>query len=439
MKVICRKLIYTVFAIMLLQSCKRDRENYPQTEVTSLAKKWYEDNGKPFPLDWSKPEIIKRNNEITSIAVPLEDGIKVGPDNSIQQNVVFTVDEHGQVKANKVDLFSDTRTITEHTKEAITNFIKQVDHSSQKMGKVYYIVYDLKQNLLYSQLLSEEGLKSANLHLTTQNKDIKVKAKKDVPSTSANIPVVCREWYLVESYDDGSSYWMYLYTTCSGVGSGNGGGGGGGGGGGSSTSYFYEAPTDPIVLQQLLNCFNNVPSNAQTTYKVTIHTHLANPNNVTQVYNFSADDPGHAYITMEKSNGSTSRSLTFGFYPSQDSWITGTKNAVTSSIGEEDPDFRRSDARYTITVTEAAFNNARNMALTKSTKPYDLNDYNCTDYAIDVFDTALGTTGLAVPNSTIGFTTPAGLYGRLSEMKTAGIPGISLTQSSAPSSTPACN
>lgn len=79
------------------------------------------------------------------------------------------------------------------------------------------------------------------------------------------------------------------------------------------------------------------------------------------------------------------------------------------------------------------------MALNKSTKPYDLNDYNCTDYAIDVFNTALGGSGIVVPDSPIGFTTPAGLYGKLSEMKTAGIPGISLTQTSAPSSTSACN
>ena len=214
----------------------------------------------------------------------------------------------------------------------------------------------------------------------------------DKADTSKNIPVVCSDWYLVQYFDDGTEYWTYLYTTCSGTASGGGGGGGGGGGagsGGGSASYYYESPEDPIVLQQILNCFNNIPSNAQTTYKITIHSHLANPNLPTQVYNFSTNDPGHAYITMEKSNGAASHSLTFGFYPSQDTWITGTKNAVTSSIGQEDPDFRKSNARYTITVNETAFNNARNMALNKSTKPYDLNDYNCTDYAIAVSYTHL--------------------------------------------------
>ncbi|UIR57861.1 hypothetical protein LZQ00_08580 [Sphingobacterium sp. SRCM116780] len=415
-------------------------ERYPQTEETSLAKKWYEDNGKPFPLEWSKSEIIKGNKGGTTIVVPLENGLNLGPDNSIQQNLVFTIDEHDVVKGNKVVVFSDTRTITEHGKEAISKFVKKQDSNSQDQGKVYFLVYDLKESLLYSQLLDAEGFKPVNLRLTTKNKDSKVKAHNDAPSTGKNIPVVCKEWYLVEYYDDGSEYWMYLYTACSGSGSGNGGGGGGGtGGGGGGASYLYESPSEPINLQQLLNCFNNVPSNAQTTYKITIHAHLANPNNVTQVYNFSTDDPGHAYITMQKSNGSTTRSLTFGFYPSSDSWMTAVKDAEGASIGREDPQQRRSDASYTINVTAATFNNARNIALTGSTRPYDLNDYNCTDYAEEVFNAALGGAGLAVPNSTIGYTTPAGLYGRLSQMKTAGVTGISLTQSMAPTSTPACN
>lgn len=433
---IFRKVICAVFAILLLQSCERDMEKYPHNDETSLAKNWYDVNGKPFPLDWSKLEIINENNGNTSIVVSLENGLNLGADNSMQEYLIFTVRENKVLKANKVDLFSDTRTVAEYAKEAISNFVKNQGYRSKDLGKVYFMVYDLQKKLLYSQLLDSAGVKNVNLQLKVQDNDTKLKAGNKSSSEGKNISVVCIDWFLVQDNNDGSEHWLYLYTTCSSSSSGN---GGGAGGGGSATSYLYEAPTDQIVLQDVLNCFNTIPSNTQTTYKITIHSHLANPNAPNQVYNFSSNDPGHAYITMEKSNGSTSRSLTFGFYPSQDTWITGTKNAVTSSIGQEDPNLRNSDARYTITVNESTFNHARNMALTKSTKPYDLNDYNCTDYAIDVFDAALGGSGLAVPNSPIGFTTPAGLYGRLNELKTAGISGISLTQSSAPSSTAACN
>lgn len=440
---IFRTLIYGVFAIMLLQSCDRDIETYPQTDETSVAKKWYEDNGKPFPLDWSKSQLVKIDNKKTTLVVPLENATNLGPDNSMQQNMMFTIEGNKVVRANKVNVFSDTRTAAEYSDQAISNFVKKQVHRSEDLGKVYYMVYDLNDTLLYSQSLDSSGLKKVKLQVKSKNADTTVNKENSKPHTSKHIPVVCSEWYLVEYFDDGTTYWTYLYTTCSGtatVGGGGGGGGGGGHGGGSGgTSTFYEAPTEPIDIQELLNCFNNIPSNAQTTYKVTIHTHLANPGNPYQVYNASQNDPGHAYITMQKTNGSATRSTTFGFYPSAGTWMTAIKDAENSAIGQENPQKRRSDGSYTITVSEAAFNNARNAALAGSAKQYDLNDYNCTNFALQVFNAAMGGTGLQVSNSSIGYKTPSSLYLKLSEMKTAGTPGVSLSQGFAPTSTTPCN
>lgn len=439
---IFRNLIYAVFTIMLLQSCERDIETYPQTDETTVAKKWYEDNGKPFPLDWSKSQLIKINNENITLVVPLENGTNLGPDNSMQQNVVFTMERNKVAKANKVTVLSDTRTVAEFSEQALSNFVKKQVYRSEDLGKVYYMIYDLDDILLYSQSLDSSGLKNVNLQLKTKDADTNAKKEISKPDTSKNIPVVCSEWYLVEYFDDGTAYWTYLYTTCSGTATGGGGGGGGGshgGGSGAPASTYYEAPTEPIDIQEILNCFSNIPSNAQTTYKVTIHSHLANPSNPYQVYNVSADDPGHAYITMQKTNGSATRSLTFGFYPSAGSWMTAIKDAENSAIGQEDPAKRRNDASYTITVTEAAFNNARNAALAGSAKQYDLNDYNCTNYALQVFNAAMGGSGLQVPNSPIGYKTPSSLYLKLSDMKTAGTAGVSLSQGFAPTSTTPCN
>lgn len=436
---IFRNLVYAVFAIIiLLQSCERDNETYPQNDETSVAKKWYEDNGKPFPLDWSKSQLIKIDNENTTLVVPLENGTNLGPDNSMQQNLVFTIEGNKVANANKVNVLSDTRTVVQFSEEAITNFVKKQGYRSKDLGKIYFMIYDLNDNLLNSQLIDATGLKQVNLQLKIKDDDAKVKDNWTSSTTGKNIPVVCSDWYLVEYFDDGSTYWMYLYTTCSGVGSGTGSGGGGGGSSAPASTY-YEAPAEPINIQEILNCFNNIPSNAQTTYKVTIHTHLANPNNAYQVYNVTDKDPGHAYITMQKTNGSATRSLTFGFYPSAGSWMTAIKDAENSAIGQEIPQTRRSDGSYTINVSEAAFNNARNIALTSAAKKYDLNDFNCTNYAIGVFNAAMGGTGLQVPNSPIGYKTPSSLYLRLSDMKTGGTAGISLAPSMAPTSNTPCN
>ncbi|WP_153848391.1 hypothetical protein [Sphingobacterium paramultivorum] len=437
---IFRKLIYAVFAIILLQSCERDNEMYPQTDETSVAKKWYDDNGKPYPLDWAKSQLIKIDNENTKLVVPLENGTNLGPDNSMQQNLVFTIQGNNVTNANKVKVLSDTRTVVQFSEEAITNFVKKQGYRSKDLGKVYFMIYDLNDNLLNSQLLDATGLKQVNLQLKIKDDDTKVKDNGTNSVTGKNIPVVCSDWYLVEYFDDGSTYWMYLYTTCSGTASSGGGGGGSGGGSGTAASYFVESPTEPINLQQLIECFNNIPSNAQTTYKITIHTALAEPGEPYQVYNATDKTPGHAYITMQKTNGSASRSLTFGFYPSSDSWMSILKNAEDSSIGKEDDEKRRSDASYTINVTSTAFNNARNVALSGSLQKYDLNDFNCTNYAIQVFEAAMGGgTGLQVPNSAVGYKTPSSLYLRLSDMKTAGTAGISTTTTLAPTSTPPCN
>ena len=123
---IFRNLIYAVFVIILLHSCERDIENHPQNNETSLAKKWYEDNGKPVPLDWSKSQLIKENNN-TTLVVPLENGTNLGADNSMQENMVFNIEGNKVASANKVNLFSDTRTVSEFSEEAIANFVtKQV-------------------------------------------------------------------------------------------------------------------------------------------------------------------------------------------------------------------------------------------------------------------------------------------------------------------------
>ena len=318
---ICEKLIYMITAIMLLQSCERDTE-YPVEDKIAVLKQWYEEQGKLHALEWSKLKRIESSDNVTTLIVPLENGINIGPDNALSKNIVFTIDAQDKVTGCRVDLFSNIVTITDHEEDMISNFFKKKGHNTPGLGKIYFMTYDIKDEFLYSQLMDKDNLTAANIRVTSQSVDVKTKMKRAKEkkksangSSMANLPIVCKEWYLVEYFDDGSEEWHYLYTVCSGTGNSTGGGSGGGGGagsGGSSSSYFYESPADPIDIQKLVDCFNNVPSTSETKYKVTIHTHLANPNLVTQVYNFSEDDPGHSYITMEKTNGSTSRSLTFG-------------------------------------------------------------------------------------------------------------------------------
>lgn len=423
---IFRNLIYAVFAIILLQSCERDMENYPLNDETSVAKKWYEDNGKPFPLDWKKAQLINGNNN-TTLVVPMQDGTILGWGYSMQQNLVFNIEGNKVASANKVSLFADTRTVAEFSEQAISNFVKKQVYRGEELGKLYYMVYDLNDTLLYSQSLDSSGLKKVNLQLTTKDADTNVNKDNSKPDTSKNIPVVCSEWYLVEYFDDGTEYWTYLYTTCSGTASGGGGGGGGGGGshggGSGGTSFEAVAPVTTINIEQRLDCFKNVVDDVNTKYKVTLNAHRIDLN---------SDKPGHAYLTIEKSNGTQLQRLSYGFYP-QTFAGSATMQPTPSAMGEESSDDdRKSDARYSLSVTKAQFNSIISQSIALSKVPYDLNENNCTHYATDVFNSLLPSNGQLNNN---GFLTPDGVYTYLANLKQAGNPNVTLGRITPPTST----
>ncbi|WP_394678726.1 hypothetical protein [uncultured Sphingobacterium sp.] len=399
-------------------------ENYPQNDQTSIAKKWYEDNGKHFPLDWKKAQLINRNKS-TTLVVPVQDGTILGWGYSIQQNLIFTIEENKVASANKVSLFADTRTVAEFSEQAISNFVKKQVYRGEELGKVYYMVYDLNDTLLYSQSLDSSGLKMVNLQLKTKDADTNVNKENSKPDTSKNIPVVCSEWYLVQYFDDGTEYWTYLYTTCSGSSSGGGGGGGGGshGGGSGGTSFEAVAPITTIDIEERLKCFNNVVNDANTKYKVTLNAHRIDLN---------SDKPGHAFLTIEKSNGTQLQRLSYGFYP-QSGPASATMQPTPSAMGEESSDDdRKSDARYSLFVTKAQFNSIISQSIALSKVQYDLNENNCTHYATDVFNLLLPSNGQLNNN---GFLTPDGVYTYLANLKQAGNPNVTLGRIPPPKST----
>jgi len=215
-----------------------------------------------------------------------------------------------------------------------------------------------------------------------------------------------------------------------GVGNGNGGGSGGGtgvpappgNGWGSSSTLVAAAPDVPIDLQERLNCFGQVPSNANTLYRVTLHVDKGN------YYSF---DVGHTFITLEKSNGGSNfQRLSYGFYP-QNGLKSTTGQPVTSKMGEDSG--RESDIRYTVNVGAAVFQNAINMSLNKASKDYELYNYNCTHYALDVFNIVL-----PAGSQVSGISTPNGLYDLFDEMSNIGINRNKIEGGNLPKSTD-CN
>ena len=89
---------------------------------------------------------------------------------------------------------------------------------------------------------------------------------------------------------------------------------------------------------------------------------------------------GHTFISFSTNYSGEDKTITFGFYP-----VVAVNNnnlIVPSKIGDD------SDHKYTSSVTLNLscddFNNALNNSKVESLNNYDLNNYNCTDYGINI-------------------------------------------------------
>ena len=176
-----------------------------------------------------------------------------------------------------------------------------------------------------------------------------------------------------------------------------------------------SGPDVPINLAVRLQCFDQITDNENTLYSVTLH--VDKPNHLLDV--------GHAYLTLQKSNGSQMQRLSFGFYPHSDNaFLIGMSNPITSAMGEESQvDERVSDIRFHLSVNQVTFQNVISTAIGLASESYDLNDFNCSNYAIEAFNQII-----RPPNQHLdatGFKTPNGLYKTLKEMEDASIGNIS--------------
>ncbi len=194
----------------------------------------------------------------------------------------------------------------------------------------------------------------------------------------------------------------------------------GGGGAQVVNLQAFEFLSGPAAnLQKLMNCFNSVPTNSSTKYSLTLHADIPDNNdpNIVAV----GTTPGHAFVTLTKTNGTTSVSQTFGFYP-----VSGAKSISFAGVDSKivNDKNHQYDASITISLPENEFNIAKNQAINTSTLKYDLNDNNCTDYAVGIFNSVMisGVSQLNVPDfitpAGINYkTTPNGLYKLLKEKK----------------------
>lgn len=193
----------------------------------------------------------------------------------------------------------------------------------------------------------------------------------------------------------------------------------------------------PINLDQYIKCFNSIPDDGAIC-SIRILADIPVDKDPTIFFDWKNGSPGHSFIQIVKTNGTQSVRQNIGFYPN-----TNWKNIMTTAPV---------DAKF-VDNAEHEFNASLFMSLTPEQLKgvlihmqylerfikYDIDDYNCTDFALEIFNYKRGGNQLTIPMYDIpggtapnGTTTPEGLYQQLKKMKDTGsaesqsisIPGV---------------
>jgi hypothetical protein len=379
-------------------------------ETTIISKARVTKNIKREPL-WKLAQNSYLANGTLVISVPLQYEKGYGLGKGGITKLIFFRDKEGRLQAQILKAISDAAYLNTNKEQ-----INLQDFSGVLM------LQDWQENFL-------NGVRYTNGKIVGE-------ISPSLSSKGGRISGVCQEVrieYYVDVCVGGSCSGLRfdyadVYTVCSGGGSGSGGVSsnnagvalrGGGGGGSSGNSYaenggnsdratvvrdaseriIFPGINNPAInLKSFLNCFGTTQSD-NFSYSLTIYVEEPEPGSNTSTS--LTGNVGHTCIGFtktDKNNPSSSITQIIGFYPA-DGKKALTLSPIDSEIhnnGDGNPDRR---TKYTISstygVSSAAFQSAIQAADELSTKHYDLDDNNCTDYVFNIMNRA----GVSVPQN----------------------------------------
>jgi hypothetical protein len=219
------------------------------------------------------------------------------------------------------------------------------------------------------------------------------------------------------------------------------GGGGGSYGGTSGGSYggtadgSYGGSVDQTMLVdvdtyvdhpaidvgQYLKCFDGI-ADAGAICEVGIYSDIPVDSDPNKIFDFNTGTPGHTFIQIKKTSADGTRTVAqnIGFYPE-----SGFKTALTNApidakfVDDGNHEF---NAGYTKSLTPDEFRSILTEILYLKNTQYDIDNFNCTDWALDIFNKqgyGLDIPLYDIPGNlpTTGTSMPQGIYNKLADMK----------------------
>lgn len=155
---------------------------------------------------------------------------------------------------------------------------------------------------------------------------------------------------------------------------------------------FIITPSFPILLEKELTVFNN--DNLDAAYRITLGADV--PNNKKPMRLMYNQETGHVFLILQKINTITRDTIhkVFGFYPHKQRLSIFFKREVRSTI--KDNSGREHDIGLSRALTQEQFESVLKLAVLYSKKKYNLNNFNCYDYALNIFNSVAGTDTLPV-------------------------------------------
>ena len=162
------------------------------------------------------------------------------------------------------------------------------------------------------------------------------------------------------------------------------------------------------------------------------------------MFNWSTGSPGHSFIQLSKSSGGINVQQNFGFYPKV-GWKTlgpyPTDSKVVDNGGHE----------YNASLTQSINGNQFQAKVSRMEAiqdvDYDITEWNCTNFALDIFNTASASPlpiQEYIPDSGEPMETPQGLYTEIQNLQisgntTYGTPSVPKSEQHAGASHGNCN
>lgn len=200
--------------------------------------------------------------------------------------------------------------------------------------------------------------------------------------------------------------------------------------------YVNDIPV--VDVRKMFNCFDLVPSEG-AVYTVQLCVDLPVNSSPDMSMNFSGGvNAGHTFLVVTKSGGGERVSQAFGYYPQEAPSMWNPFSPIPSVI--KDNGNKEINGSLTMTINAEQFSIIKSAAFNLSSLPYTIDKSNCTDYAVNVFNTVrpapltmdpyvlrqggitVGNGASSPPIEIVINNSPQKLYRRLEEMKKSNNP-----------------